>query len=75
MFSYFIPYVVHSEMNSFKQIKQIIKIVLNCSENTNLQNILLDIDCVTHLIKLVEKVMKDDFSHLNVKNKQEQKVK
>ena len=65
LFQFFIPYIEHGNRNGFKQIKQVIKLIKNCSEFIQLHGAILERESVTSLIKLAEQVTNDDFGDID----------
>ena len=71
LFQFFIPYIERQDKSGLKQIKQVIKIILNCVEFQQLHGAILERDTVTNLIKLADVAIKDNFEEIDVKYKKQ----
>lgn len=73
LFQFFVPYVQYGDKSGLKQIKQVIKLIKNCSEFIQLHSSILERESITSLIKLAETVTNDEFSDIDssISNKEE----
>jgi len=59
---FFFPYNEYGDRSVIKQIKQAIKLIFSCSENSELHQTLLDREIVSPLVKVGETLIDEDFS-------------
>ena len=60
IFKFVTPYIDNSDLTCLKQVKQVIKLTKNCAEFIQLHSLLLSKDCVSYLIRVVEKTIQED---------------
>ena len=60
LFRFFNCYVVHGDRSTLKYVKKVLKIFANCSEVASLCKGLLDMDIVSQLISVANRVLADD---------------
>lgn len=56
LFQFFTPYVQYSDRSCMKQIKQVIKLIKNCSDFIQLHGAILERESISSLVKLADTV-------------------
>ena len=67
LFSFFKVYVNHGDKSCLKYVKKVIKILQNCSEVASLCKTLLNMDVVTKLTDVANRVLHDEFGEDTLK--------